>query len=342
MMINLRTTLAAAVWVTFLGGVEASAAELPVSRQVGMLPITVKGNATTFLGVPFSREPVASGTVTSHGGSQMTDSGASFPVGAFNQNAAGQATHYLQITGGASRGRVLPVVSNTATQITIAGAVGSLENNVDEYLVIPFWTLNTLFGAANQAGFGGGSSAGNSDNISFVNTSGVLADYFYKASGVGGTGWKLATAPTGPNQGETPVSAFGGFVVRRRAAEDVVIPVSGTVFSGRQQVPIAAGTSVISWPESRIATSLNGSGLGGVLQGGSSAGNADTLVLEKNGVILEFFFKSSGIGGTGWRLSTAPTGADQGNVLIEPGDAIGVRAVSADTAIVDEKFAAGP
>ena len=57
-------------------------------------------------------------------------------------------------------------------------------------------TLNALFGAANEAGLDGGTSAGNSDNV-VVPTASGLTTYYYKNAGfIGGTGWRSSASPS--------------------------------------------------------------------------------------------------------------------------------------------------
>lgn len=55
------------------------------------------------------------------------------------------------------------------------------------------------------------------------------------------------------------------------------------------------------------------------LLGGGSAGAADIVYLEDNGVLTGYFYKNTAIGGTGWRLATNSASANQDGVVIKPG-----------------------
>ena len=76
-------------------------------------------------------------------------------------------------------------------------------------------TLNALFGAANEAGLDGGTSAGNSDNV-VVPTASGLTTYYYKNAGfLGGTGWRSSASPS-VDEGDTVFAQPGQmFLINR-------------------------------------------------------------------------------------------------------------------------------
>jgi hypothetical protein len=54
------------------------------------------------------------------------------------------------------------------------------------------------------------------------------------------------------------------------------------------------------------------------LLGGGSAGASDIVYLEDGGVLTGYFYKTTALGGTGWRLATNSGSPNQGNVVVKP------------------------
>jgi hypothetical protein len=71
-----------------------------------------------------------------------------------------------------------------------------------------------------------------------------------------------------------------------------------------------------------VCEQLAASGLNAHVTGSTGAASADTIYIESAGVLNSYFYKTGGLGGVGWRLTSAPTGADQGGVVLTPGKAI--------------------
>ena len=63
-------------------------------------------------------------------------------------------------------------------------------------------TLNSLFGAANEAGLDGGSAAGNADNVVVPSSTGLTTYYYKNAGFLGGTGWRSSASPS-VDEGDT-------------------------------------------------------------------------------------------------------------------------------------------
>jgi hypothetical protein len=263
-----------------------------------MLPIAVTAAATTPVGVPFMREPVARDVVSSVAGQIITGVGGGYTAGAFAN------THFVLITTGASRGTGLPITANTATTLTVSGTVPALGANEDEFEIVPQHTLATLFGAP-PINLTGGSNAGVADKVSI---GGVR--YFYKTSAP--TGWRLESAPFGADQGGAIIPNLAGANIIRLGGATTA-NIRGVNRSTRAVIPIATGTSLVSWPYPGAVT-LTASGLSSTLTGGSNAGVADKVSIGG----VRYFFKSSAP--SGWRLESAPFGADQGGVTLNPGD----------------------
>jgi hypothetical protein len=253
------------------------------------------------------------GIVSSASSSSVTDSSASF--GDLTTNP-----HSVVIVTGTGRGEAFPISSNTATQINVTGTLPTLVGG-DEFEIVPDWTLNSVFGTTNSAGLQGATSSSSADNILVFNSAGAPVKYWYKTGGIGGTGWRTTSDST-TNQGNARLGAFNfGMVIDRQTAPgDKTIHLQGTARSGRQVVSIASGSRIYSYPFAKDTT-LAGSGLQSVLAGSTSSSGADIVFLESNGVITKYWFKTGGIGGTGWRTTSDST-TDRGSVVIAAGKAM--------------------
>jgi hypothetical protein len=274
-----------------------SYAQLPVSRPAAVLPTALAGAATSAIGIPFTREPVLRDVVSSVVGQDITGS-TTYTAGAFNN------THMVLLVTGPSRGTGLTITSNTATTLTVAGTVPALEANSDEFEIVPLQTLTTLFGAP-PINLTGGSNAASADKVIINGVS-----YFYKTSAP--SGWRLETAPFGSDQGNATIGNLRGVnIIRLGGATNAIV--RGLNRSTRAVIPIATGTTLLSWPYPETVT-LGTSGLSSTLTGGSNAASADKVVISG----VSYFFKTSAP--SGWRLETAPFGADQAGVPLNPGN----------------------
>lgn len=271
--------------------------QLPVSRPAAILPTAIAGGGVTAIGIPFTREPVLRDAVSAVVGQDITGSSA-YTAGAF------AGTHIVLIVSGAGRGIGLPITANTATTLTVSGTVPALTANSDEFEIVPLQTLASLFGVP-PLDLNGGANAASADK---VNIGGV--NYFYKTSAP--SGWKLESAPFGADQGNKTVGNLAGVnIIRLGGATN--IKVRGVNRSTRAVIPIATGISLVSWPYPGGAT-LSNSSLQSTLTGGPNAASADKVVIGG----VSYFFKSNAP--SGWRLESAPFGADQGGVTVNPGD----------------------
>ena len=295
--------------IGLLGGSSVSLGQLPVSRQAAALPVNVTGaGGVTPVGIPFTREPAARDVVASSSGQNITGGIGGYTQGAFNTG------HVLLIVTGPGRGTALPITNNTASQVTVAGAVPALVNNSDEFEIVPLPTIGSVFGDSTTGGpfdLTGSPSAGGSDLI-IIN--GIR--YFYKTAGTNSPGWKLESAPNGVGDlGSTPISNLAGVNVLRRGVPKLVT-VRGIARNTRALLPIGTGTSLLSWPFP-VPVSLLASNLQASITGGPTAASADKVVI--NGV--RYFFKNSGVNAPGWKLESAPNEAQPGqnNTVLNPG-----------------------
>jgi hypothetical protein len=302
----------------------ASAQDLPVSRTAGVIDVSIPNNQVSLVSIPLVNI-VASGTITSVSGATL---GVSSNLTGSLSTAA--SPHAIKITscdnqssGTNGYGQTSQITANaTGAGTSTVTTANSLTPNIgDEFVIYQLETLATLFGAPPGAGWNSSTSAGTSDLV-YLDSAGTLTAYFYRSGGAGGAGWKLATAASGAALNNTVIPPNRGVYVQRRAGGAAfTLRSNGVTLPGRDQASVVAGFSIINNPFT-ISTTLAASGIQDSLAKGSGSGNSDIIYLENAGVLTGYFFKGSGAGGTGWRLTTAASGADQGSVVLTPGKAI--------------------
>jgi hypothetical protein len=305
------------------GAVQAQ--DLPVSRTAAVLDITLPINQSTLVSIPLV-SIVASGTITSVSGTTL---GVSATLGALSTPHAIKITSRDDQRGtganapaGSSTtayGQSSRLASNTANTVVTNAAL--TPNVGDEFIIYELETLASLFGAPPAAGWNTTTGSAGSDLV-YLDNAGVVVAYFYKTGGLGGTGWRLASAPTGAEQGGTVIQSGHAVLVQRRNAGSAFnLRSTGVTTVGRESPAVVAGFNIVNNPFS-VSTTLAASGLNAHVTGSTGAASADTIYIESAGVLNSYFYKTGGLGGVGWRLTSAPTGADQGGVVLTPGKAI--------------------
>lgn len=130
-----------------------AAAENPI---VGFNRVKCPAKSDTFVSVPLMRLPItasktlASAPILSNGQATLTPAEAT--EWAANEF---QKTHYVRFTAGALAGHWYEIVGNTARNLTIDlnGEAGASFAPSDAFMVVKFWTLDTLFPPGSQKTF---------------------------------------------------------------------------------------------------------------------------------------------------------------------------------------------
>jgi hypothetical protein len=209
-------------------------------------------------------------------------------------------------------------ITATSGQVVTA-ALSTVPNLGDEFVIYAVPTLASVFGATNSAGLTGATAPAAAD-IVYVGSSGTLVGYFYNTTD---SQWKLVSAPSGADQGSASVGSTGGFLVVRKAGASVTLTVSGNPLPGKQVASVGTGFQVVNNPFLG-ATTLGTSGLQAVMTAGTASALADVVYLEVNGSLVGYYFKSGGVGGTGWR-SLADNVTPQESVVIAAGKSLLVK-----------------
>jgi hypothetical protein len=266
-------------------------------------------------GLGMTQIPVLRGSTTSIAGQQVTVDG-ELIAGQYNQNTSSGATnpaYFIEFTSGANAGLMDDIVSNNATSIyTAHDNSSSITRSTCK--VYPHWTIGKLFGPQNQAGLQGGSTGGAADNIQVwdPNTQGY-ASYFFKTGGLGGTGWRSASSAL-INASNSVLYIDRGVTIVRRISGDIPIKLVGAVKLGKTITAIVTNgytfvgnvyPAEITYGESGLYTTNSATGLlGGVTTG--QADNIDIWNPSTQGYII-YYFKTGGLGGTGWRSASNVT-----------------------------------
>jgi hypothetical protein len=295
------------------------------SNVVGYVTLNIKGTggsgseAYNYIGVPLNNAADYNGAVAifsiSHGSIQVQS--ASW----IDNQFAG--THYALITSGPYEGISSTITSNNHNGwFNTAEDLTSIISGDESISIHRYNTLADIFGASNESGLQGSSSASGADNI-LVQTASGFDTYYYKNAGfLGGTGWRSSASPV-TDASATPIPYGSGIIVVRKQSSDLDVVVSGSVFSGDATTPIEEG---YNWKTSSIPVTLTladyfGAANEAGLTGSSSASGADNiLVFNASGGYDTYYYKNAGfLGGTGWRSSASPATDESSRIISEPG-----------------------
>jgi hypothetical protein len=290
---------------------------LPVSRTSGVVTQKVASGKTTLLGLP-NVKVLASGTVAGVSGNNLTLSSAVSIASLGSAPKAIKITSRVNQQAGSTNAYGISARITASSGETVTAALSTPPNVGDEFIIYQLNTIASLFGATNTAGLTAAAAPGTAD-ILYLTNEGALVGYFYNSSA---SKWRLLNDPSGADQNNTIIEPTAGAMIVRRSAglPEIFIRLSGEMLPGRQVARLGgSGFSIINNPFF-ISTTLGESGLASSLNGGSGPGTADILYLEEAGELVGYYYKNSGLGGTGWR-TLGDGSTDQGDVILSTGKA---------------------
>lgn len=276
---------------------------------VGYVTLSLEEDGRSLVGIPLVNNILFQGSISSVSQSGLVVSSGNLIDVLTDSN---NEKYYLEILTGDSLGvlsDILSVESNTEV-ITGDDLTAHLAEG-DMIAIRQHNTLSSLFGAANESQFVSGGNSALDPNSDRLIVDGIF--YYYKSGGIGGTGWRTASNADASNAVVWPTSAIT--VVRnndtfREAVFVGSVKTTPTVFirqSGRTPVSTL-------YPVGRTfgESGLFDSSSSFSISGGNSAldPNADRILM--GGVF--YYYKSGGIGGTGWRTAS---NLDATNVIID-------------------------
>lgn len=312
------TPLLLATSAMFSSPLLAQSDMLPVSRTTGVQTQKILRGKSTLIALTNVRVLTA-GTVTAASGNDLTLAGSP----ALSSLAAGPKA--IKITSRVNHRAGSTNAYGYSARITaIAGEVATAAlpvapNVGDEFVVYQLSTLSSVLGANNSYGLTAAATAAASD-IVYLTNEGSLVGYFYRSDV---SNWRLVSDPNGADQGDTIIEPSAGLMITRRntGTPEIFIRMSGEALPGKQIAKIAgSGFAIVNNPF-LTSTTLAASGLASSLNGGTGPGTADVLYIEEEGELTGYYFKTAGVGGTGWRaLGDAAT--NRGSQVLKPGKAL--------------------
>lgn len=328
-----RSLLLAAVGISLSLGQFATAQTTVATDPVGFTTLSVAGtnnassSALSFIGLSMTQPVALQGTLESASGGTVVDDNATWTDNQFNGTAN---AHYIELISGSGAGLMARITGTSASgkSLTLAMDLSSYITSGTSYRIRKNWTIASVFGAANESGLAGG-TATTADQILVYNaTTQQYTTYYYKTTGLGGTGWRT-TASTSAPAGDNALNPTDGIIIKRQQASAVNVTLAGAVKLGQTAYPIVTGLNVLSnvYPSGNLT--LGNSGLLASGLAGGTATTADQVQIYDSaaGAYKTYYYKTTGLGGTGWR-STASTTTDASNTVIPPGQSIIVQRTS--------------
>lgn len=242
-------------------------------------------------------------------------------------------THYLLATSGSNAGQWSEIIDTTTSTITTAE---ELIAEADNFKVIPFWTLSTLFPLGSGVGVSTSAVPVATVLLNNLNATGInksaSAAYFYFSDG-SNDGWYNTT--TFAQSDNVIVSPETYFTIRNNSGESVELVIAGTVPGD------SIGTTITRSPDSQTdsqlvnpfpaAMTLAESGLSSVITPTTNpSAPADTVLVydiesavgQNISVSASYMYYVDGIN-DGWYDTTSFAQSD--NVSIPAGGAFIVR-----------------
>jgi len=202
-------------------GLASAGAATQTSDIQGLLQTSAAASTDTLVSPAFGRAPVWAGAVASVSGSHLAVNGS--PGWTTDQFAPGTSTYYVRVLSGSLAGHFLSIAGNDAASVLVDAAGLDLSTVVagDRLELAPYWTLGTLYPAANAG-------------VSFIaSTSSLVRQtelYVYDAAGTGTNrspsatyyffngAWRKVGSPASTSFDRTVIAPDAYFIQRNKAA----------------------------------------------------------------------------------------------------------------------------
>jgi uncharacterized protein (TIGR02597 family) len=321
------------------------------SDPVGIATTTLLGNSDSFISIPFTRSVEFIGGIQSISGNVITVMGA--PAWTNNQFVYAAGTqpknYYLLIgpsgTANPKEGHTYPVTGNGSNTLTVDIGHDNLTGIPvnTQLILIPYWTLATLFPVSDQnVSFTPTTSSSSYQTeilIPSYSTSGINLPYssaYFFSNNVDGTtanvGWRVVGDNT-TDHGDDPLLPDGYFVVRNaNGAPTLPLINLGAMLMKKLAVPLMTATSGSQDNPVSIVRPLNVAlDATGLSPGDGSFITNDQLLLFDNSLVAfdkapsAIYYYNTAVGNTGgWRLS-GDTSTDHGSDIIAAGTGLVIR-----------------
>ncbi len=298
----------------FIASTAALAQTTVISEPSGYTNLNLPAGASTFVGLNLLPPSAYAGTfdVVATDSTRRTITLTAAGTGlADNQFAA--VPHFIEITTpGVHQGLNTSITGTFANgnSVTLQDSLPADVSSGGTVTIRRLWTLSSVFGATNQAGLTGGISSNSADLIRVPNLAAGYDQYFYSTGGFTGVGWRQIGAGNA-NKANVPLYFSDGFYIFNRSAAAKSITLTGSIKTGPTQVLIVTGNNYLAnlcpvqSDTSSLGRTLGNSGLYkgtvGGLTGGTSAENADLLLVPEGSGYIQYFYSTGGFTGVGWR-----------------------------------------
>lgn len=307
-----------------------SMAQTATTDPVGFITLAITGGSAAVPGISFlglgMTQPVAfAGNLESASGSIVTDTQSTWTDGQYNGSSG---SYYLELTSGVGAGTVSDIVTTTASNhsLTLADDVSSLITAGTTYKIRPNWSLASVFGSSNSAGLGGGTATSADQVLVYNTTTQGYTTYYYQTSGLGGTGWRRVGAPAA-DASAAPLRLQQGIIIKRYVSAAISLPLVGAVKVGQNETLVSAGTNIVSnvYPVTSVTLGTSGlyTGLTSTGIAGGTSTSADQILVYNGSGYLTYYYQTSGLGGTGWRLTGQPA-SDASNATLPLGGSVSI------------------
>jgi uncharacterized protein (TIGR02597 family) len=215
-----------------------------ITSPVGFVSLTTLSNSDTIFSTPLAQPAVYQGSVSTLSSTTVTAGGTpGWTTNGFVYVAGTQSnTYYLRFLTGAQAGSYYTVTANTANTLTLNLAGGLLTGAApgDQFAVIPYWTLGTVFPAsAAGTAFKASTLFIRNTQIFFPNQTSeginfaAAAIYYYTNSA-----WQQAGSPSGTSANDTVLPPDSYVTIRNPAGFTGSITVMGEVVTTPQSTPL--------------------------------------------------------------------------------------------------------
>ena len=368
-MIRSLLLSAAAIGSLSLGEI-ATAQTTVATDPVGFTTVQCLANSDTFVSLPFTRPPEFTGAIESVSGNTLQVSGTPWTANQFVYAAGSQPKHYYALIGPAGttnpkEGHTFPITANGQNSLTLDTAQEDLSGIAAnaQVVVIPYWTLSTVFPTTDQDKSFTPTTSTRSFKTQILipnyNATGVNQAYstvYFFSNNVNGSssnvGWRVVGDNT-TDRGDDVLLPDGYLVVRNSGgAPTLPLASAGAVLMKKFSIPLATAAThqqdnAVAMPRP-VDVTLNQTGLspadGSFVATTSTRALKDQLFVYNNAQVglnkapsAVYFYSDNvnGVGGTGWRLIGDNT-TDRGGDVIPAGSAITIR--KAATAAGETKF----
>lgn len=288
------------------------------SDPVGVVSLPIAASGLSFLAISLLNPVSYQGTITSFGSYSVTDGNANWATDQFDGT---NGPFFLEITSGLYAGLMTDIVVTGSDTLTTADDLSSVLSGGESYKIREHRTLGGVFGLNDQSGLTGGATASESDEVIVLDpTSQSYSIYYYKTSGLGGTGWRSA-ANVAADAAETKLPPGQGVIVLHQTTGNLSLVLTGTVKTGSIMVQVKPALNLLAMAYPEASMTLGSSGLyTGNSQTGLAGGTSTTadqiLIFNPDtGEYNAYYYQTTGLGGTGWR-SVSSNSVDASNTVL--------------------------